>query len=961
MAKAGSYYIDIEADTAQFLEATTGAEKALGRMENAAKAAGKSIDALDKSSAGAGSSLGELTGYASSMDSSLKRLNTNVTALSRAIMEAGSGAGSAGAEFSRAESILESLGNQLAILEERQEAGARSAAILAAQMRAGSKATEEEKQKIGELAGRLYDMRNTVDTSSRSTSNWKGKVQQAGYQIQDFIVQVQGGQSALIAFSQQGSQLAGAFGAGGAVVGSVIALSSVLAGVLVTSLNDGKNAMDALKNATDEMDKIITISQSGIAALSNKFAMLARVNIDVASLMKRQAELELRSALAKMPGDIQKVTDGFVSFKDSMLSAFGGGYASIRSFNDHLSTLGITTNNFSEAWKQANEAGQEFSANTNSMVSTVGALASKFDVSDQKAFELAKQLSELSKNPTPERLQQIAHNLQDVSSNSDKGRQTANQYAASLLKIAEAGVDASYRLAMLKSITDSLGESQKNALEQSRQELALSRLTGAARARQQATFEAERLGLQKGSQEYEEYIRNKTQAFSNNQSVKENTTSMKNFAKQASRNAQIIEQYRQRAEMTADTTSELSREQAILAARQKLVNPTAQEVAQVEKHAAAIWDKAAAVKAQAAAEKLIPERRENISYQQDMDALKTALEQKKVSQAEYNQAEERLEQQHQANLAKIRAQQAVTPQQDAVGQIDPVQRLANQQAEQIALIKQFEQQKLITHQQALDLMASADTEYENQRLAAQWELYRNQSMTNELMASAVDSLQSGASSAITGLINGTQSLQEAFANIGSTILNSVVSSLVEVGLQYVRNALLGQAMSKANTESSVAEASTLATAWAPAAMAASIATQGKASAVGALAYNGAMASSQTITPLLAGARYNGGPVSAGSMYRVGESGKPEIYQASNGSQYMIPGDNGSVISNRDLAGGGGGGSQINQHIEFHIQTTNGIDDAAIKKMQVMAKNVALFHIKDQSTRPGGMIQPRKKR
>jgi hypothetical protein len=34
------------------------------------------------------------------------------------------------------------------------------------------------------------------------------------------------------------------------------------------------------------------------------------------------------------------------------------------------------------------------------------------------------------------------------------------------------------------------------------------------------------------------------------------------------------------------------------------------------------------------------------------------------------------------------------------------------------------------------------------------------------------------------------------------------------------------------------------------------------------------------------------------MYRVGENGKPEIYQASNGSQYMIPGDNGRVISNR---------------------------------------------------------------
>lgn len=54
----------------------------------------------------------------------------------------------------------------------------------------------------------------------------------------------------------------------------------------------------------------------------------------------------------------------------------------------------------------------------------------------------------------------------------------------------------------------------------------------------------------------------------------------------------------------------------------------------------------------------------------------------------------------------------------------------------------------------------------------------------------------------------------------------------------------------------------------------------------------------------AGARYNGGPVSAGAMYQVGERGKPEIYQASTGKQYMIPGDNGKVISNKQMTAGG---------------------------------------------------------
>lgn len=41
------------------------------------------------------------------------------------------------------------------------------------------------------------------------------------------------------------------------------------------------------------------------------------------------------------------------------------------------------------------------------------------------------------------------------------------------------------------------------------------------------------------------------------------------------------------------------------------------------------------------------------------------------------------------------------------------------------------------------------------------------------------------------------------------------------------------------------------------------------------------------------------------MYQVGEGGMPEIYRASTGKQYMIPGDNGKVISNKDMQGGGG--------------------------------------------------------
>ena len=381
-------------------------------------------------------------------------------------------------------------------------------------------------------------------------------------------------------------------------------------------------------------------------------------------------------------------------------------------------------------------------------------------------------------------------------------------------------------------------------------------------------------------------------------------SSGKKAATQAESIAQKLENLKQQSDMSAESTAGLSREQAILTAQQSLgAAATQKDLDLAGQYAAAKWDTANALKAQTAAEKLLPEARENASYKQDVADLNTALAAKKISQEQYNETAERLEATHQTNLAKIRAQQAVTPQQEAAGGVDPVQQLANENARKLALIQQYEQQGVLTHQNALALRAAADTEYEQARIAAQWEIYRNQSTGNELLATSLEGLQSGATNALTGLINGTQSLQEAMANVGSTIINSVIGSLVEMGMQWVKNQVMGQAAAAASLASTMAQATAAASAWAPAAMSASIATYGSAAAVGESAYAASLLSAKGLA--VAGAREHGGPVSASSMYRVGEGGKPEIFKASNGSQYMIPGDNGRVISNRDIGGGGG--------------------------------------------------------
>ena len=900
---AGSIVYTVSADIEPLLQGGKQAIDALDKLDAAAQQSGRGMDNLDQSASQTGSAFTELAGYANSMDNQLHKLNTNVSGIARAMEEVRSGAGGANSEFNRAESIIEALGNQLAVLDEAQENGARSAAVLAAQLRAGSKATDEEKQKIGELTGRLYDMKTGVENGAKGNGKWKSSMQAAGYQVQDFIIQVQGGQSALVAFAQQGSQLAGAFGPGGAVVGAVIALSSVIAGVLITSLNGGKNAMDALKDATEAMDKVITISQNGVAALSDKYALLARTNAEAATILRNQALIEYNSAVSKIPKAIGDAAASVISFGDKALSAFSGGYASIQGFSDRLASLEITTDSYSDAMKQAYGAGMNFRATADAIGNTVGSVASKFAISEQAAFKLVKQMDEVQRTKSPEALQNLVIELQNTKSSTDSGTNAIIEFLKPLTDLVGAAGMAKVNLAGMNSEMDNLTAGQKNLIKQSERNLALSKLQGEARARLQAQYAAEDAGFAKDDPHAKQMQDDAAATYKNTQAKKTLQSTQKKGVTQAESIAQKLANLKQQSELAADSMNNLSREQAILNAQQSLgKGATSEQIALAGKYAAAKWDTANALKAQAAAEKLLPEARENASYKQDVQDLNTALSAKKISQEQYNETSERLEATHQANLAKIRAQQAVTPQQDAAGTVDPVQQLANQHVQQLALIKQFEQQGVLTHQNALALKNAADTEYEQQRIAAQWEIYRNQSQANELLAASVDGFQSGATNAITGLINGTQSLQEAFANIGTTILGSVVGALVEMGMQWAKSQLMGQAAAAASLASTMAQATAAASAWAPAAISASIATMGSAAAVGQSAYAGSLLSAKGMA--IAGARYNGGPVSANSMYQVGENGKPEIYQASNGSQFMIPGDNGRVISNRDMQGGG---------------------------------------------------------
>lgn len=388
-----------------------------------------------------------------------------------------------------------------------------------------------------------------------------------------------------------------------------------------------------------------------------------------------------------------------------------------------------------------------------------------------------------------------------------------------------------------------------------------------------------------------------------------NTAKAESQAEQAEKKrVKTLQDLSNEIEVAALKSKGLNREAAQLAAVQELgAGATQAQIQQAKQQAGQIFD----IQQQAADKKAAIDADSAAKAKQQRDLDNAQLDrQLKAGDVTFEQSQQRRAQiaaDYSKAIANASSQAVVTPQQQLAGQVDPVQQLANENAQKLALIKEYTAQRVITEEQGLALMNAANTEYEAQRTAAQWQLLSQQGLGYDMLTSAVDAFAGNASNAITGLLTGTMSVSDAMRSLGSTILNSVINSLVQVGVEALKNFIVGQTMGTAATAASVGQAAVVASAWAPAAAMTSLATLGANSVPAAAAITSTVGLSSGLA--LAGMRKNGGPVSAGSMYRVGEGGAPELLQ-SGGKNYMIPGDGGKVISNADLQTGGGGNIQV---------------------------------------------------
>ncbi|WP_109937964.1 tape measure protein [Proteus mirabilis] len=419
---------------------------------------------------------------------------------------------------------------------------------------------------------------------------------------------------------------------------------------------------------------------------------------------------------------------------------------------------------------------------------------------------------------------------------------------------------------------------------------------------------------------------------------------------------QQTEALRKEFELLSSGAANVNREMAIFNAVQSLgADATDKQKKAIAKEAAEVFDLKQKVDDFIKSQEITPELKLARAFRQESEELKRMFDNDFIDEETFKALGNKAMKAFDAGMAEIKINAVIDPITEAKGQYDPIQALANEHAKKLEMIRQFETEKGAITQRGLELMNAANTQYEQDRLNAQWEIWRNQSQANQFLADGLDALGQRSTNVLTGLLTGTQSLNDAFRNVALTIVDQAVGALVQMGMQQVKNMVTESAMRKASNAQAIAEATTtgaaITNAMAPAAATTSIATMGSAATWGMAA----MATAIPAMIALAGARKNGGPVNAGSMYRVGEGGKPEIFKASNGNQYMIPGDNGRVISNRQMGKGGNGVSMGDMHFTFQVQAPNGITQKEAQQIQQMVRGT-VYDVLGNEMRSGGALE-----
>lgn len=237
----------------------------------------------------------------------------------------------------------------------------------------------------------------TSKAASDGFAKFRNAAGQVGFQVQDMVVQLQSGTSAFVAIGQQGSQLAGAFGPGGAVLGAVIALASAVGGVLYKSLTEAEGSSKDLEAAQKQLKDTFQQTASGSLELTDGLIQLTQISREAAETQLALAKANADLIAQQTAKAVREDAESWETWKASTASAISQYDALVSKgadVGDTLEKLGGTY--------EGNIVG------VNMLAQNIAELSGKFGVNRDQALEMIAAQSAFNKEPTAENARRIA-------------------------------------------------------------------------------------------------------------------------------------------------------------------------------------------------------------------------------------------------------------------------------------------------------------------------------------------------------------------------------------------------------------------------------------------------------------------------------------------------------------------------------------------------------------------------
>ncbi|MBL9532161.1 hypothetical protein JNR78_08490 [Klebsiella pneumoniae] len=755
-----------------------------------------------------------------------------------------------------------------------------------AKLLTGQRQANQALDSIGDQAQKTATQLNKLDTQVSATAkgvsgSLRTGFQQAGYQIQDFIVQVQGGQSALVALSQQGSQLLGVFGAGGAVAGALLTIGTVIVGSLIASMDNATVSTKALEDAQKRLSDIFQVSANGVVVLSDKFAKLAETSENAARAQLTMALIDAQNIIKSSVQSVNELGDALGTWKAPLSAAIS-----------QLDALKARGSDVNQALKELGGTYEGNIVGLNQLNQVVNEVSKAFGVSSEDAVKLVQALADVRHNANPDTIAALRDITVDLSQKYGYANKSLSEFTG---KVGEYSLKADQAAESTRLATEMLqghkvaSEADTEAIAQNTQRLQAyiqmikdEGATIAMTARQKALYRAEQLGASEEDKRAINTSFDKIDAFKaekaaqkeaekeSRKSASSAASEAKKIASQQESAAQKLDRLRAAQDLTTESVEKRRIQEAGLRAEQSLGS--------------------------GATQKQLEEAR----------ALGEANERAAISIQKRKEAEQ----------GQKYAKQEIASTQTTV---DPS---TGQAVDPLAQINLQEQQKLEALAKYQEIDKQNTQLYEDAKTAImQQASYQRQA----ILLQEQQTYQQNVSSLLGESSNFAGSLADAIGQAAGK------SSAAYQALFAISK---GFAIAQASLNLQTAISNAMAIPW-PAnipaiAQALSAGTQ-IVSAISGINYSGG--------------RKNGGSVSPGNVYPVGEGNLPELMQTSKGL-FMIPGDGGKVFSNKDVTSGSPRIKKASTGSEYQSQSNGDSGSAGPQSTRPIEVNIQFY---DQTT------------